>query len=90
MFRWILLLSTLLAAGLGLAIGVLNPDPVQLDLGLLEPELPLGGLVLTVFAFGVIAGLFLFWLMFDLPTRIRRRAANRKQGKATGLPARND
>ncbi len=90
MYRWLLLLAIVLAAGLGLAIGVLNPDPVALDLGLIEPALPLGGLVLIVFAAGTVCGLLLFWLMFDLPARVRRRAAGRGKGKAAGLPVRDD
>ncbi len=80
----------LLAAALGLVVGVLNPDPVALDLALVEPELPLGGLVLTVFALGVVAGLLVFWVMFDLPARLSRRGRERRKDKAAGLPARND
>lgn len=90
MYRWFLLLAVLLAAGLGLAIGVLNPAPVALDLGLVQPTLPLGGLVLVVFAAGTVCGLLLFWLMFDLPARVRRRAAGRGKDRATGLPVRDD
>ncbi|NDY95406.1 LapA family protein [Wenzhouxiangella limi] len=90
MYRWLLLLAVLVAALLGLAIGVLNPDPVALDLGLVQPSLPLGGLVLIVFAAGTVCGLLLFWLMFDLPARVRRRAAGRGKGNATGLPVQND
>lgn len=90
MYRWFLLLAVLLAAGLGLAIGVLNPTPVVLDLGLVQPALPLGGLVLVVFAAGAVCGLLLFWLMFDLPARVRRRTAGRGKDRATGLPVRDE
>jgi len=90
MYRWFLLLAVLLAAALGLAIGVLNPTPVVLDIALLQQELPLGGLVLIVFALGTVCGLFLFWLMFDLPARARRRADARKKRTATGTPVSND
>ncbi|MEE4639401.1 MAG: hypothetical protein V2J42_11755 [Wenzhouxiangella sp.] len=90
MYRWLLLLAVLLAAGLGLVIGVLNPVSVTLDLALFSPSLPLGGLVLLVFASGTVFGLLLFWLMFDLPARVRRRAAGRGKSVATGAPVRDD
>jgi uncharacterized membrane protein YciS (DUF1049 family) len=90
MYRWFLLLAVLFAAALGLAIGVLNPAPVTLDLALLQRELPLGGLVLIVFAVGTVCGLLLYWLMFDLPARARRRAEARKERAATGTPVSND
>ncbi|MFP4207757.1 MAG: hypothetical protein ACLFSC_03800 [Wenzhouxiangella sp.] len=90
MYRWLLLLAVLLAAAVGLAIGVLNPDPVELDLMLAAPMLPLGGLVLLVFAAGLLCGLLIFWLMFDLPARLRRRGIDRGKGTTTGLPVRDD
>ena len=90
MYRWLLLLAVVLAAGVGLAVGVLNPAPVTLDLGLARPALPLGGLVLLIFAAGTLCGLLLYWLMFDLPARLRRRSALRSKGKETGLPVQND
>lgn len=89
MYRWVLLLSVLVAAGLGLVVGVLNPDPVSLDLALVEPELPLGGLVLSVFALGVVLGLLVFWLMFDLPARLRGKTRQSKKDQKAGLPVRN-
>lgn len=89
MYRWLLLFAVLIAALAGLAIGVLNPDPVALQLAVFAPELPLGGLVLLVFASGVIAGLLLYWMLFDLPARIRRRAGGRGQS-GSALPNPND
>lgn len=88
MYRWLLLIAVLVSAALGLLIGVLNPDPVQIDLALASPQLPLGGLILLVFAVGVIVGLLLFWILFDLPARVRRRARRGKES-GSGLPARH-
>ncbi len=89
MYRWFLLIAVLIAAGAGLAIGVLNPQPVVLDLAAIAPELPLGGLVLLVFAAGVVIGLLLFWVLFDLPARLHRRVSRQKGSSGSGLPTRN-
>lgn len=88
MYRWFLLLAVLVSAALGLLVGVLNPDPVIIDLALVAPQLPLGGLILLVFAIGVIVGLLLFWILFDLPARVRRRTRQSKSS-GSGLPARH-
>jgi uncharacterized integral membrane protein len=73
MYRWLLLVAVLVAALCGLAIGVLNPHPVTLELSGFAPTLPLGALVLLAFGSGVMVGLILFWILFDLPARFRRR-----------------
>lgn len=81
MFRWLLLLAVLLSALIGLVVGVLNPDPVTLDLGVFTPSLPLGAMLLLGFGAGVAVGMLLFWLMFDLPARLgRRRSAHSLPG----------
>ncbi|MGY6554900.1 MAG: hypothetical protein ACXIUM_10300 [Wenzhouxiangella sp.] len=73
MYRWFLILAVFLAAAAGLLIGVLNPDPVTLELAIFAPTLPKGALVVAVFGAGVLAGLLLFWLLFALPARWQRR-----------------
>ena len=90
MFRWLLLFAVLAASIFGLVVGVLNPSSVVLDLAVIQPQLPLGGLVLIVFSAGVICGLFLFWLMFDLPARLRRRTLAQTKNSSTGTPVSND
>lgn len=90
MFRWLLLIAVLIAGAVGLAVGVLNPSSVVLDLAFIQPELPLGGLVLSVFAVGTLCGLLLFWLMFDLPARLKRRTMARTRPATTGSPVSND
>lgn len=72
LFRWILLLAVFVAAMLGLLVGVLNPEPVTLDLAIWTPSLPLGAMLLLVFGTGILIGLLLFWLLFALPARLRR------------------
>lgn len=73
MYRWFLIVAVFLAAVAGLLIGVLNPDPIVLRLALFEPSLPLGALVLLIFALGVLVGMLLFWLLFALPAQLRRQ-----------------
>jgi uncharacterized membrane protein YciS (DUF1049 family) len=90
MFRWLLLLAVLIAGAVGLAVGVLNPSSVVLDLAFFQPELPLGGLVLLVFAVGTLCGLLLYWVMFDLPARLKRRTTARTKPTTTGTPVTND
>ncbi|NBB93108.1 MAG: DUF1049 domain-containing protein [Gammaproteobacteria bacterium] len=82
MFRWLLILLTLAAAVFGLALGVLNADPVTLDLIAGSISLPLGGLVLLAFVTGLLAGVVLAWLLFIVPGRFirRSRASSREEG----------
>ncbi len=72
MYRWLLLLAVFLAALAGLMIGVLNPEPVTVQLAVVEPTMALGAMILLAFGIGVLAGLAVFWLLFDLPARFRR------------------
>ena len=88
MYRWLLLVALFLAALAGLAIGVLNPEPVSVQLLLLAPSLPLGALILLAFGVGVLLGQLLVWLLFDLPARLRRRL-NSKANRGPTLPVSN-
>jgi uncharacterized membrane protein YciS (DUF1049 family) len=85
MFRWIVLIACLLAALLGLAVGVMNPEPVSLRLFDFQLSLALGSLVVIVFIAGLALGLLLFLLLFHLPSRWSRRGRRVKSGSA-GLP----
>lgn len=71
MFRWIVLLGCLLGVTIGLIVGVMNPQSVEVFLPGLEFSLGLGGLMMLVFVIGVMVGLVLFILLFWLPRRIR-------------------
>ena len=86
MYRWLLLIAVFIAALVGLAVGVLNPDPVTLELALITPTYPLGAMILVAFGVGVVIGLILFWLLFDLPARVRRRMHS-KETQGANLPS---
>lgn len=70
MFRWFLIAVTLAAAVVGLVIGSLNPDTVELELLVISLRLPLGALVVAGLAVGALTGLLLSWLLFILPGRL--------------------
>lgn len=84
MFRWTLIIFILLAAVAGLVLGVLNAEPVALDLVFGQFTLPLGGLVLMALAAGILLGLLLAWLLFIVPGRFRR-GGNQRKDKGTDL-----
>ncbi len=87
MFRWIVLITCVLAVAIGLAIGVMNPDPVVVNLPGLTFSLPLGSLLMLVFALGLICGLLVYLMLFHLPSRLRRgRHGAASEGR---LPERN-
>ena len=54
MFRWLLLLVLAVAVGLGFIVGILNPQTVSIDLGILAGSLPLGALMLLCFLSGML------------------------------------
>ncbi len=85
MYRWLLLIAVFVAALVGLAVGVLNPDPVTLELALIAPTYPLGAMLLIVFGIGVLIGLIVYWLLFDVPARFKRRTKT-KHRQGTNLP----
>lgn len=85
MFRWFLILLVLLAAVVGLVVGVLNAEPVRLDLMVAELTLPLGGLVLLALTAGLLGGLLLAWLLFLLPGRMQRSFRSRNRNEGTDL-----
>lgn len=87
MFRWIVLITCVFAVAIGLAIGVMNPEPVVVNLPGLTFSLPLGSLLMLVFALGLVCGLLVYLMLFHLPSRLRR---GRHQSVSEGqLPERN-
>ncbi len=88
MFRWIVLIACVLAAAVGLAVGVMNPDPVRAAFPGLEIELALGSLLVIVFIVGVMIGSLLFLLFFHLPSRVRKRSGESASSRPR-LPDRN-
>ena len=85
MFRWLLIFLVLIAAVAGLAVGVLNGEPVTLDLAVMDLTLPLGGLVLAALVLGLLAGLALAWILFILPGRLKRARRSGTRTKGTDL-----
>jgi len=67
------ILLAVAAVVLGLLVGTLNSDPVQLDLLWIQLELPLGLTILMGFSLGLIAGLMTVYLMRVLPLRLQLR-----------------
>ncbi len=87
MYRWIVVVFCLLAAALGLGLGVMNPEPVQAHFPGLSLALPLGSLLVLMLVVGVVIGLLLFLLLFHLPSRWRRhRSAEAQSGTALNKP----
>lgn len=81
MFRLAFILVTVLAVLLGLVVGTLNPDTVLLDLLWVRLEWPLGLVLLTAGALGLLTGLLLAWFFSILPLRARlRKAGGRNAG----------
>ncbi|MEN1727830.1 MAG: lipopolysaccharide assembly protein LapA domain-containing protein [Pseudomonadota bacterium] len=87
MFRWTVLIACVLAALLGLAIGVLNPEPAAVALPGWSFELPLGSLLMLTFAVGLVCGLLIYMILFHLPARFGKRRAG--SVAKSGLPERN-
>ena len=85
MFRWTALIACLLAASIGLAIGVMNPDTVLVALPGWSFELPLGSLLMLAFAVGVGCGLAVYMFLFHLPAWLNHRRA-RQVAKGDSLP----
>ena len=70
-----LILLAIVAVVLGLLVGTLNSDPVQLDLLWTQLKLPLGLTILMGFSLGLIAGLLTIYFVGVLPLRLKLRKA---------------
>ena len=57
MLRWFFALIVIAGAALGLLLGVLNADPVVLDLGIVRWEASLGAVVAAAVGLGMLIGL---------------------------------
>lgn len=73
MWRWFVVLVVLVGLLTGLAAGMLNPQPLVLDLFLFQFDAPLGVLVIGVFTCGVLVG-GLFAVLLGMTRRARRRS----------------
>lgn len=87
MFRWLLLVLVVFAALAGLALGILNPESVSLDLVVVELKVSLGAAVAGFLGIGVLLGLLLAVFLFALPGRLRtRRKGQKASGRELNLP----
>ncbi|GEM_PF-4988565 len=76
MIRWLFALIVLAGVALGLTLGVLNADPVTLDLGMVRWTTSLGAVVAAAAGAGLFAGL----LLGAVVVRWGRRAPSGRSG----------
>jgi uncharacterized integral membrane protein len=69
------ILVAVLAVVIGLLVGTLNSNPVQLDLLWVQLELPLGLVILLGFSLGMLLGMGMLYFSRILPLRIQLRKA---------------
>jgi uncharacterized integral membrane protein len=73
LYRIIFIIVITLAVAMGLLVGTLNSDMVNVDLLWVHLEWPLGLLILSALSMGLFLGLGLAWFFTILPLRIRLR-----------------
>jgi uncharacterized integral membrane protein len=73
LYRIFFIIVIVLAVAVGLLVGSLNSDAVPIDLLWVQFEWPLGLLILSIFAAGLLMGLCLAWFFSILPLRIQLR-----------------
>ena len=69
------ILIAVFAVVVGLLVGTLNSDPVQLDLLWIQFELPLGLALLLGFSTGVLTGITSLYVLRIVPLRMQLRKA---------------
>lgn len=79
MYRLVFIIIAVLAIAMGLLIGTLNSEPVSVDLLWVQLQWPLGLLVLSVAAVGLVTGLLLAWVFGIVPLRARLRKTGNKE-----------
>jgi uncharacterized integral membrane protein len=85
LYRILFFVVVILALALGLLIGTLNSSSVSVDLLWIQLDWPLGLVILSAAAAGLVLGLVLAWFFSILPLRSRlRRAQAREAGEPGG------
>ena len=81
MFKLISFTVTLFILGIGMALGVLNPHPVTLDLFLIRPTLPLSLVLAVMLILGILLGASIILIQVaQLKWRLRKQIKiNQKQ-----------
>lgn len=75
------ILIAVFAVVVGLLVGTLNSDPVQLDLLWIQFELPLGLALLLGFCTGVLTGVVIIYMLRIVPLRMQLRKARSQLSK---------
>jgi uncharacterized integral membrane protein len=84
-YRILFIVVMLLALALGLLVGTLNSELVAVDLLWLQLDWPLGLVILSAAALGLLFGLVLTWLFSVMPLRARLRRAQSISNPPGGL-----
>ena len=84
MYRIGFIIVVILAVAVGLILGTLNADAVSVDLLWVQIEWPLGLLILSATAAGLLLGLCLAWFFSILPLRVQlRKQRNQAQNSSS-------
>ena len=89
MYRVLFIVVVILAVALGLLVGTLNPATVTVDLLWVRLEWPLGLVILSAAAAGLLLGVALAWLFSILPLRARLRRLRLQQDPARDSALKN-
>jgi uncharacterized integral membrane protein len=89
LYRIVFIIVVTLAVAVGLLLGTLNAEAVSVDLLWVQIEWPLGLLILSATAAGLLLGLCLAWFFSILPLRVRLRKA-RNQAQQDPVRSLND
>lgn len=77
MQRWLFIILTVLAIFVGLTIGLLNPQSVDLDILFTQLTTSAGMVVIGSFACGLLIGIAALWVFRLLPLSIRFKRLQR-------------
>jgi uncharacterized integral membrane protein len=81
-----ILIFMVLAIALGLLVGTLNNELVEVDLLWFQLNWPLGLLILAALAMGLLVGVCAVWLFRVLPLRMKLRKLQRTGQNNSGFP----
>ena len=86
MYRIVFIIVVALAVFIGLLLGTLNSEAVNVDLLWVQIRWPLGLLVLSSVAVGFLLGICLVWFFTILPLRVQLR---KLRSEASDTPSRS-
>ena len=83
MAKLIFIVLALLAVAMGLVLGTLNADPVIVDLLWVQINWPLGLVLVSTLALGILMGMAGTWVLQVWPAHLALRRERSATGKAT-------